>query len=149
MRRHHDRRAREVTLELIEGGVGLRGPFEGPLSFQDLEEGQGPLAKLGDETTQRGNTPRQLLHPLEGCGCAHLVYGIHLHWVYLDPPVRYQETEQLARWDPEDALLRVEPDLVFAQIGKRLPQVVEEAEVLLRLDDDVIHIDVDVSADLW
>ena len=62
---------------------------------------------------------------------------------------RDEEAEQLSGWDAEDALFRVELDLVFAEVGECFLQIVEEREVLLGLHHDIVHVHVDVLAELW
>ena len=69
-------------------------------------------------------------------------------WVGLDPSVRYQETEQLARRYPESTLLRVEHEVYLTKAVEGLAQVLDERVLVLRLDDDVVHVGLDVAAHL-
>ena len=98
-RSHHDRRAGQVSLEILECLVGLFSPFKGPLF----------LPQLGDEASQCCHAPSELLHFFESLWRAHVLDRLDLFRVSLDASVGHEETQELARGDSEHTLLWVEP----------------------------------------
>ena len=80
---------------------------------------------------------------------AHALDGLDLLRVRLDAAFRDEEAEQLSGWDTKDTLFRVVIDLVFTEVGECFLQIVEEREVLLGLHHDIVHVHMDVAAELW
>ena len=78
----------------------------------------------------------------------HVLDGLDLLRVRLDAAFRDEEADQLSGWDAEDALFRVELDLAFTEVGECLLHIIKEREVLLGLHHDIVHIHVDVLAEL-
>ena len=61
----------------------------------------------------------------------------------------FQDLKRMLSTSPVlDALFRVKLNLVFAEVGECFLQVVEEREVLLGLYHDVVHVNVDIAAEL-
>jgi hypothetical protein len=73
---------------------------------------------------------------------------LDLLWVALDSSFRDEVAQQLACRHPERAFLRVELDAVAVEVGGGFSQVVEQAVCFRGIDDDIVDVDFDVTADL-
>ena len=74
--------------ELPERFLGFRGPLDGPLLLEELEERQGALAQPGDEAPERGDAPVEALDVLDPLRRLQLLDSQDLVGVGLDSPVR-------------------------------------------------------------
>src|SRR5664279_5427882 len=93
--------------------------------------------------------PGQLLDAPEVCRLLHHQNRLDFLWVRLDTPGGYKVAEQLPSGYSEDALHRVQLDLIFVECVEGLAKVVEERGSVLCLDDYVIHVDMYVLPDLF
>src|SRR5664279_3458587 len=93
--------------------------------------------------------PGQLLDAPEVCRLIHHQNLLDFLWVRLDTPGGYEVAEQLPSWYSEDALRRVQLDLIFVECVEGLAEVVEERDSILCFDDYVIHIHLHILPDLF
>lgn len=88
------------------------------------------------------------MNVLELCQCLKLVQCLDFFRVRLDASLGDNEAEELPGRDPKNTLVWVELHVKFVQIIEGLLQVGDEGVSHLGLDDDVIHIGMQVDADL-
>jgi hypothetical protein len=74
----------EGHLQLVKRLLGLGGPGELLLFFQEPVEGQALLAEPRNEAAQGGEAPQYLLNPLEVSNRTHSLEGSNLFGVGLD-----------------------------------------------------------------
>ena len=82
----------------------------------------------------------ELLHLSEGLRWPHVFDCPDLLWVRPDPPMRPEETQQLAGGGAKHTFLRVEPQIYLAQAGKSLLQIPNEGPSLSRFYHNVLNV---------
>jgi hypothetical protein len=87
LRRFEDRGVGQGCLQLVERVLGLGGPGEALVLFEEAIEGQALFAEPRDEATQGGKAPQHLLYPFEVSNWAHSLEGGNLLGVGLDAPL--------------------------------------------------------------
>src|SRR3954462_14082485 len=90
----------------------------------------------------------ELLHLLQIFWLLHALDCSNLLGIAFDSPLGNEKSQELAGWDPENTLLRIELDLICSQVCKRLSEVVQECDSLDRLHHQIVHIHMKVSAEL-
>ena len=90
----------------------------------------------------------ELLHLLQILGLVHPFDCGYLLGIAFDSSFREEKSQELAGWNTEHTLLWVELDLVGAQIGECLLEVIQECDSLDLLHHQIIYIHMQVSAEL-
>ena len=94
-----------------------------------------------------GEAPFNSLYPLYVLNRAHPRDGRYFLWVGFDAMLGYDETEQHAPRDPENALLGIEFDAVYSEFRKGLLKIGYEMDSLFGHDHDVIKVGLNGSPD--
>lgn len=123
-------------------------PLEPLKLLEKLVQRHASLLELGDEAAEHSQAPSGPLGPFQVLDWFHVHDGRNLLGVDLDAALRDDETQQLSRGDSEHKLLRVELDVVGLEIGESLLKVYNQLCSLVSLLNDVIDIDLQVSANL-
>ena len=105
-----------------------------------LEEGEPPLPKFGDEAPEGRHAAGETLHLLESSRGSHLLNGLDLLWVGLDPSAGDQETEELARRHPEDALFGVELQAGSAETIESHCKIFKQGGAVSGLDHEIVDV---------
>ena len=84
----------------------------------------------------------------QALGLADSYAGVDLDGVGFDSPLRYNVAKQLVYRHPEHALVRVQLDFVPPQVCEGLSEIGKEVILSIRLDDDVVDVDVSVVVDV-
>jgi hypothetical protein len=71
-------------LQLVERVLGLGGPGEVLVLFEEVIEGQALFAEQRDEVAQGSKAPQHVLHPFEVPNWTHSLEGRNLFGVGLD-----------------------------------------------------------------
>ena len=103
-------------------------------------EGETSFAEARDEAAEHGEAPCNLLYPLYVLNRAHPHDGRDLLWVGFDAMLEDDKTEQHTPWDPENALLRVELNVICSELCEGLLKVSYDLVSPFGLDHDVVHV---------
>ena len=88
--------------------------------LQESIKGETSFTEARDESAEGGEAPCDSLNPLYILNRAHPCDGRNLLWVGFDATLRDDESKQHAPWDPKDAFLGVELDVVLLELPEGL-----------------------------
>jgi hypothetical protein len=113
-----------------------------------LKKGSPPFSKLRDESVQGCHTPGKLLHVFDASGSFHLGDGGDLLGVGFDATMAIMKSSSFPEGTPK-TLVRVELPLVLPQRCEGLFKIGDEHVRVSGLDDNVIHISLDILIELF
>ena len=88
--------------------------------LQELIEGETSFAEAQDKVAERGEAPCNSLYPLYVLNRAHPCDGQNLLRVGFDATLGDDKTQQHGHWDPKNALLEVEFDVICSEFCEGL-----------------------------
>ena len=106
----------------------------------EVDKGKTSFTEARDEAAKRGEAPGNSLYPLYVLNRAHPCDVRDLLWVGFDATLRDDETQQHTPWDPKNALLEVELNVVCLEFCKGLLKVGYDLVSLFGLNHDVINV---------
>ena len=101
-----------------------------------------------EKSAERGQATGEFLHLLQVLGLFHSLDCSYLLRIAFDSPLGNEKSQELPGWNTEHTLLWVELDLVGAQIGECLLEVVQECDSFDRFHYQVIYIHMQVTPEL-
>jgi hypothetical protein len=130
----------EVRYFLISWNASFVSSVQTKGSSQKLEEWESLLSQSRDKPAQCNQASRELLHVLDVGRRPHCFDCLDLLCVGPNPPVCNQETEELARGDPEHTFVRAQLGTGQAQPVKNYGKIDQQRCTQFNLDNDVMDI---------
>ena len=114
LRRHEDRRRRDVFLQLLQCLIALIHPFEASPTCPDgLEERPTHIRRFDDKSVQGRRHTSEPLDFFDGCRRSETGYRSDLIRISFNPTAGHKESQELARADSEDTFICVELELML------------------------------------
>src|SRR3954470_1758767 len=148
MRGSQNRSGGQHVLQLLECFIGLRGLGELLRFIHQLIQRNCFFSQPTEESAEGSQATGELLHLLQIFGLLHSLDCGYLLGIAFDSSLGNEKSQDLAGWYTKNTFLWVELDLVSAQICECPSEVVQECGSLDRLYHQIIHIDVQIYAEL-